>query len=101
MKYRKLKYSFAIGFALALTIMAISPVSAAIDLSVSRDTVRANMPFDLDATGLSTSTYYTLYVEDTLKYFLGFAESPILNYPVLEATTQLTLRCFCTYLINN
>jgi len=82
MKNKNKVLAFSVGFAIVLLLSGISPVSGAVDLSVSRDTVRANMPFTLTATGLTASTYYTLYIESTLKYNRTTGSAETLEFEV-------------------
>lgn len=89
MKHQKKLMAFSLGLAIALLVSGISPVAGAIDLSVSRDTVRANMPFKLTATGLTASTYYTLYIETTLKYNRSTGSSTTLEFEVVLDETYV------------
>ena len=64
MKKRILVASFALMFAFIL----VFPAQAAGEvLSTTKDQIKANMPIRFTASGLSGSTYYTLYVGTTLK----------------------------------
>ena len=64
MKKRILVASFVLLFVFAL----VFPAQAAGEvLSTTKDQIKANMPIRFTASGLSGSTYYTLYVGTTLK----------------------------------
>jgi hypothetical protein len=54
--------------AILFLITAVAPVTAAGEtLTTNKSNIKANVPIDFDAGGLTVSTYYTIYVETTLK----------------------------------
>lgn len=56
------------SFALVTIFVLVFPASAAGEtLSTTKDQIKANMPIRFTASGLTASTYYTLYVGSTLK----------------------------------
>ena len=63
----KQKYMVA-SFAFVFLFILVVPVSGAGEvLSTTKDQIKANMPIRFTASGLTVSTYYTLYVGSTLK----------------------------------
>jgi len=94
----KLKSQYFLAFTLILMGFAIvAPVQGAYTCTTRRDVVKANVPFDVETTGLTVSTYYTLYIGDTL-YRNRSASAVTLDWEVvlgssyIDTNVDITLR---------
>jgi hypothetical protein len=57
----------AIFLAMLLFNFTVPAMAAGEGISTNKSNIKANVPIDFDATGLTVSTYYTIYTESAIK----------------------------------
>lgn len=77
-----------VAIMLFMGMLLIVPAQGAYTITTRRDTVKANVPFDVETTGLTVAIYYTMYVNDVL-YRNRSASSTSMDWEIVLGATYI------------